>query len=186
MNLLLPRLLKPPWCLPAPRIPRHERGCVRPLTVCGTRAGQETDIVTGRGKSKMLLDGCANCEMGDNANTTGTNRSPGFRHTPIFKASSRHCSFRNPKTLLHNHRHPALYHLSNMRWSQRVRCQGVCAARTPMNEGVRTLTQPYRSPLSHLLRRRAHADFHRRRSPPTRGKGGWCSRKSDAPDRSCG
>ena len=114
-------------------------------------------------------------------NTKGTNRRRVFRHTPVIKRAFIATLFisKPKKTLLDNHRHPAWYHLSNMRWSQRVRCQGVCASRTPMKKGVRTLSQPYRSPLRQLMRRKAHTGFHQRRSPPTRG-GGGCSRTSDA------
>jgi hypothetical protein len=98
--------------------------------------------------------------MGDNANTEGTNRRPGFRHTPVSSKLQHDMFISKPKDPSRQSQASALYDLSNMRWSQRVRCQAVCASRTPMKEGVRTLSQPYHYSASGCDERRTQTSIN--------------------------
>jgi hypothetical protein len=66
--------------------------------------------------------------------------------------------FETQKTLLDNHKHPALYDLSNMRWSQRVHCQGVMRIAHTDERGRQNL-EPALPLLSQLMRRKAHANL---------------------------
>ena len=99
--------------------------------------------------------------MGDNANTEGTNRRPGFRHTPVSSKLQHDMFISKPKDPSRQSQASRL--VSSQQYemeSARPFARALCASRTPMKEGVRTLSQPYHYSASGCDERRTQTSIN--------------------------